>query len=319
MKKALILLNMGGPNSIEEVDLFLKNMFADEHILPIKNSFLRNVVAKLIIAKRKGTAKNNYEKIGGKSPINAITARLVSKLQNLQNEYYVDYAMRYVPPYAEETAARLKEQKIEEVVLFSMYPHYSKTTTLSSIEDFRKACEAISYTPLFREVERYPKDRLYNLAVFERIKEALGNRDPKDFSLIISAHGLPQKVIDAGDSYQQEVMENVEVLKKLLEIEGLVFEGVEIAYQSKVGPMKWTEPSLETVLENHRDKNVLVYPLSFTIDNSETLYELHREYQEIASMLGIKEFIVSACLNDSPLFAETILKLSYEAKEVRGN
>ena len=131
-------------------------------------------------------------------------------------------------------------------------------------------------------------------------------KDPKQFDLIFSAHSLPQSIVKRGDPYPMEVQEHIEILKKTI---GHRFKEVHLAYQSKLGPVKWLEPSLEEKLRSLRNKKVLIYPISFVLDNSETEFELHIEYKEIAKKLGFEEYIVARCPNDSDTFVEALAKI----------
>lgn len=309
MKEAVVLLNMGGPNSLSEVDTFLKNMFNDPHILPIKSPMFRALIASFIANRRSDAAKSNYRQIGGKSPLVEHTFNLIKKLQSLDSTRFYTYAMRYTPPLANMVVRELKLKEIESVILFSLYPQYSSTTTLSSIEDFREQCKKEDYTPRILEIDRYFDDKLYNDASIERILEALNGEKPGDYTLIFSAHGLPQRVVDAGDPYEKEVHANIKHISDSLENRGVKFAKITHAYQSKIGPIKWLEPSLECVLSKHRKEKILIYPIAFTLDNSETDFELGIEYKKKAHELGIKAYKVARCLNDSDLFAHAILNL----------
>jgi ferrochelatase len=309
MSKALVLLNMGGPSNLTEVEVFLRNMFNDENILPIKNPLIRSMAASLIVLKRKNAAKSNYEHIGGKSPINELTRSLVKKLQKhlLEKEknIYVTYAMRYTPPYAHNVIIKLQELGIKEVILLPLYPQYSTTTTKSSVEDFKNECLKQNLSFDITLVENFYHNSLYNSAVIEEIEAQVKN-DSKQYNLIFSAHGLPQSVIDKGDVYEEQIHKHIELLKDKLLLKGMEFKHIELAYQSKVGPMKWLEPSLESVLEKYKDQNVLIYPISFIIDNSETDFELSIEYKEVAEKLGVKSYKVCRCVNDSERFIEAV-------------
>ena len=141
----------------------------------------------------------------------------------------------------------------------------------------------------------YKNSDLNNIICDEILKQQ--NND-ETINLIFSAHGLPQKVIDNGDTYQIHIQEHIELIKKQLLSKNAKFESISLAYQSKVGPMKWLEPSLDNALKQFKDKNVLIYPISFMIENSETDFELAIEYKEIAQELGIKEYKVCSCPND---------------------
>jgi len=310
MKKGVVLLNMGGPSNLDEVDLFLKNMFNDKRILSIPSPFIRGIVAKIITSRRSPEAKKNYQAIGGKSPLLGHTQKLIDLLNTIDKDTYYTCAMRYTPPFAKSAVDELKKRGIEEVRLFPMYPQYSSTTTLSSVEDFFDICEKEGYKPKIDVIHNYYYDEIYNQAIVERILEKIEERDPKSYTLIFSAHGLPQRVVDKGDPYQKEVIKNVEILKEMLEKKGVIFEEIKIGYQSKVGPMRWLEPSLEDVLKELKGRSVLIYPISFTIDNSESDFELSIEYKEIADHLGIKDYLVARCLNDSETFARAIIELT---------
>ena len=161
-------------------------------------------------------------------------------------------------------------------------------------------------------MERYYKDRAYNLAVLERIEEALSGEDSRGFHLVFSAHSLPQKNIENGDPYQKEILENAEILESLFKEFGLEFASIQVAYQSKIGPLKWLEPNLKDCLTKYRGKKLLIYPISFTMDNSETDFELSIQYREIAHKNGILDYRVAKCLNANADFAKCILKIVKE-------
>lgn len=306
----MVLLNMGGPSNLFEVEVFLKNMFADEHILRIKNNFLRKLVGSFIVNKRLSRAQENYRAIGGKSPIVPITFSLSEKLNKRGNGVFYTYAMRYVPPYAKMVAQELQAKEIEEVILMSLYPQYSTTTTLSSLKDFEKSCEEIGYTPSIRSIERFYDDLLLLKCIQNEIKRKLDGRESKDYILILSAHGLPQSIIDEGDPYQRECEHHSSLLKEFLEREGMIFEDVVLAYQSRMGSMKWIEPSVEKVVKKMGRKKIILYPLAFSIDNSETIFELDIELRQTAQQYGIEEFLLCTCPNDGEDFVDLILKLT---------
>ena len=311
-KTAIVLLNMGGPNNLNEVKVFLKNMFNDPFILPIKSDFFRSLLASFIVNKRLEESQNNYKKIGGKSPLVTHTFNLCRILDSLNNDFFYTYAMRYTPPFADFVVRELKEKGIKEIVLFSMYPHFSYTTTQSSYDDFIQALKKEDYNPKIHFVDKYYFNESYNQAIIERIKESLSYDDASDFTLIFSAHSLPQKNIDKGDPYQKEILENVEILKTMLSKNGMNFQEINVAYQSKIGPIKWLEPNLQDTLKKYKNKKILIYPIAFTMDNSETDFELSILYKQEAQSLGVSDFRVAKCLNEKESFAKTILMLSKE-------
>ena len=314
-KEAVILLNMGGPNNLDEVEMFLKNMFADKNILTMKSDLLRAFVGGMIVFNRCESSQEIYRQLGGKSPIVGHTKNLVSKLQERLGEgVIVDFVMRYTPPFADEVIERLNKEDIEKIYLIPLYPQQSTTTTKSSLEDFEEAYHNSEGDAILVEIKHFFENTTYNKAIIERIKEKIGDSEYKDFDMIFSAHGLPQKIIDAGDVYQRQVEKHVEILKKILQDENMNFHETHLAYQSKVGPMEWLKPSLEDKLKTVRNRGVIIFPLAFTIDNSETDFELEIEYREIAEELGFKEYRVCRCPNDSELFVDTLCELYEKMK-----
>ena len=300
-KKALVLLNMGGARDKSELKMFLTNMFNDENILTIKNAFIRKMVASFITNSRLESAWKNYEKIGNHSPINPLTEQLVNKCNDKIENYKTYQVMRYTPPFAKEIISQMKKDGIKEVLLLPLYPQYSTTTTKSSLEDFIKfAKNSFSIS----SIETFYKNDKFNQCI---VNEILNNvEDETSYNLVFSAHGLPQKIVNAGDPYEKQMNEHVKILSEELQKRGKNFKSINLAYQSKVGPLKWLEPSLENMLKNFKNENVIIYPLSFIVDNSETVFELDIEYKEIAHEIGIKEYKVCSCVNDSDEFIEAI-------------
>jgi len=305
MTKALLLLNMGGPNNIEEVELFLRNMFADKNILTM-NPYLRKFIANIIISKRLEDVKDNYRLLGGKSPLPELTDKLIVKLKE-----YLDMpiypAMRYVPPFADKALFLCQKEGIEELILFPMYPQYSTTTTLSSVEDIEQRCEAMGYKPKITLIDPYYDDYDYIKASCEKIMKAMEGKDTKEYDLLLSAHGLPLSIIKEGDPYQNQVEGNASAIRTYLASEGIEFHQIKLVYQSKVGSSAWLEPNLVDVLRNPTHRKVLIYPLAFTLDNSETVFELDIEHREIADKVKYEDYVVSKCMNTSEKFVQLIV------------
>ncbi|MDD2781733.1 ferrochelatase [Sulfuricurvum sp.] len=315
MREAIVLLNMGGPNNLNEVEMFLHNMFNDPYIIRTKSKLLRRFIAGMITLTRAEKSQDIYRQIGGKSPLVELTRKLVTELSKaVGSEIIVDFVMRYTPPMAEEVCQRLKEQGVEKVYLIPLYPQYSSTTTQSSLDDFEAIAHKIGWESITVEIKHFFTNETYNRCVIERIKEALGNDQANSFDIIFSAHGLPQKIVDQGDPYQRQVIAHVEILKTMMESNTIHFNQVHLAYQSKVGPMKWLEPSLETALHDIQNKRVIIVPIAFTIDNSETDFELSIEYAEVAHELGYEAYRVCRCPNDHPLFVQTLKELYEKMK-----
>ena len=314
MKKALLLLNMGGANSLDDVEIFLTNMFNDPYILGIKNKFLRKFVAFMITKGRLKTAKHNYKQIGGKSPLCELTAKLCEKISSLQNEFEaVDFAMNYTSPFVKDVLK--KYEKFDEIVLLPLYPHHSQTTITSSLADFKKAKEELKLKAKISLCEPFYDDDAYNKIIISHIREAIKDTDISDVSLIFSAHSLPRKIIEKGDIYEKHINEHVQILSKMLKEQGLNFKDVSLAYQSRLGPVKWLEPSLNEALAKCENKKVLIYPLSFCIDNSETIFELVIEYAKLAKELNFSFYKVVECPNFSDEFSSFILEKSKSARE----
>ena len=300
-KKALVLLNMGGARSKDELKMFLTNMFNDRNIITVKNDLIRKMIAYFIVSRRLDSAWENYKDIGNASPINPLTEKLVQKCNEQIEDYKVYQAMRYTPPFAQDVIKEILKDGITNILLLPLYPQFSTTTTKSSVQDF------IDYTPYsckLEYIEEFYQNEKFNECI---INEIISNvEDASQYNLIFSAHGLPQKIVDNGDPYEEQMNEHVEILKNMLEKKGVNFKSINLAYQSKVGPMKWLEPSLEDMLKNFKDQKVIIYPIAFIVDNSETDFELDIEYREIAHNLGIKEYKVCRCVNDSDDFIEVI-------------
>lgn len=314
-KEAIVLLNMGGPNNLQEVEMFLKNMFNDKNILTMKSALLRKFVATMITFSRTESSQEIYRQLGGKSPLVGHTQALVAKLQErLGDGVIVDFAMRYTPPFASEVIERLNKEEVEKIYLIPLYPQYSTTTTKSSLEDFEEQYHISGGDAILVEVKHFFENESYNRAIIERIQESVGEDKYEDFDIIFSAHGLPQKIVDKGDVYEKHVQKHVALLQEMMKKEGMEFHAVHLAYQSKVGPMKWLEPSLEEKLKTVRNRGVVIFPIAFTIDNSETDFELGVEYKEIAQELGFKEYRVARCPNDSELFVDALIEIYNKMK-----
>ena len=315
MKKALLLLNMGGANNLDDVEIFLKNMFDDPYILGIKNKFLRKLVAFMIVKGRLKAAQYNYKQIGGKSPICELTKKLCDKISSFENEFSaIDFAMNYTSPFAKDVLKKYKN--FDEIVLLPLYPHHSQTTITSSLDDFKKAKDELKVKAKILLCGPFYDDEIYNKIIISHINEAINNIDVSDVELIFSAHSLPQKIINKGDVYEKHINKHVQILSKMIKDSGLNFKEINLAYQSRLGPVKWLEPSLNEVLAKCDNKKALVYPLSFCIDNSETIFELVIEYAKVASDLDFSFYKVVACPNFSDEFARFILQKTKVAKEI---
>ncbi len=306
MKRAIVLMNMGGPNNLDEVKVFLKNMFNDKYIIGAPQP-IRALIASFITFKRLEIAKENYRNLGGMSPIIGHTKRLVRRLEK-EVDADVFFEMRYTYPFAKDVLEKLKNY--DEIYAIPMYPHYSSTTTKSSIEDFMKIAKKYNLDKRIKTIDSYYNNILYNKTIVERIKEALNGDNSEEFELVFSAHGLTQRTINKGDLYQKHILANVESAKRELLKQNIHFKKIHVAYQSRLGPMEWLRPYMEDKLKEIKSK-VIIYPISFTVDNSETKGELVLEYGELAHELGIKDYRVANAPNHHPYFINA-LKEIYE-------
>ena len=301
--RAIVLLNMGAPRDLDEVEIFLKNMFNDKNIITVKSDLLRSLISFAITKSRQKEAKSNYAKLGGVSPLVEKTKLLEEALEREFEDDEILSIMRYTPPFAKDVITKLKNRGIDELVLLPLYPHYSTTTVKSSLEDFDEWAKRLDFAPKVRIIPPYYKESSYNEAIIKTIEERL-SIDPTEIDLIFSAHSLPQKIVDRGDSYQKEVQDHKQILSNLLKKRGYQFRSTHLAYQSKLGPVKWLEPTLESVLKSLDSKKALIVPISFTLDNSETIFELGMEYKELADELEFDFYKVASCPNSSPLLVE---------------
>jgi ferrochelatase len=282
---------MGGARSKQELKEFLKNMFLDRRII---SSPLRYFISPLITFLRAKKVWGNYKLIGG-SKIYEHTQNLIRKITVLSHsDYDIFFAMRYTKPKITDI---FQDKDYDEVLLFSMYPHFSTTTTLSSFDDADRFFGGKN-TKIFK-LEHFFDDKRFNETIVKSIKKYA----KRGVHLIFSAHSLPV-FIAKKDIYETHLKKHVEILSESLKNVG--FADIHLAYQSKLGPVEWLKPSLEEVLKIIAPSPVIVYPLSFTIDNSETDFELELHYANIAKNYGITSYEVCKVQNSNDEFARFI-------------
>lgn len=308
-KTAVLLLQMGGPDSLDAVQPFLTNLFSDRDIIRIGPAFLQPLIARFIARRRAPKVEGYYEQIGGKSPIRELTEAQARALEEqLGGEYRCFVAMRYCRPSTIEALAAIRKEGIERIIALSLYPHYSRATTGSSLNELKRVLGEAGVQFRVSSIDRFFDHPRYIDALEEKIREGLGQFHPlADVEILFSAHSLPQSFIDAGDPYLAHIEETVRLVMER-------FENIthHLAFQSRAGPVKWLEPSTEAMLEHlaaHGSKNLLVVPLSFVSDHIETLYEIDIQYAKEAFKLGYAKFWRSASLNDSPTFIDCLADL----------
>jgi ferrochelatase len=319
MKKAIILFNLGGPDKLENVEPFLFNLFNDPAILDLP-TFLRYPLAKLISNRRAPVAKKIYAELGGSSPILKLTRKqsnaLEIKLNQTQeeDEYKCFIIMRCWNPRAEDVIKDVQLYGPDEVVLMPLYPQYSAATSGSSIKEWKEVCRKNNYHVKTSTICCYPTDQNFiNAHTKEIIKKI---KDLKNFKLIFSAHGLPEKNIKKGDPYQWQVEQSVKKIVENLNNENLDWI---LSYQSRVGPLKWIGPSTETIIiENSKlGKHIVLVPIAFVSEHSETLVELDIEYKEIADANGCKNYTRVPALGINEDFIKAISELIIKKNEYK--
>jgi protoporphyrin/coproporphyrin ferrochelatase len=307
----VVLFQLGGPDTLEAIEPFLFNLFCDPDIIDFPFARIgRKPLAKLISSTRSKKVQNHYAIIGGGSPIRRFTEQQARALQLKLTESGLDarcfVAMRYWHPFTAEAIEQLQAAQCDEVVLLPLYPQYSRTTTGSSLNEWRRQFREA--TPV-RHVETFYRHELYLQALVERIDEALARfADPDHPEIVFSAHSVPLAVIQNGDPYQQQIEDTVELLMQC----GGWPNRYRLCYQSKVGASKWLQPSLHTALRElsaEKVREICVVPVSFVSDHVETLGEIDHEAREEASRLGIRKFEMMSGLNDSPTFIAALADL----------
>jgi len=319
MKKAIILFNLGGPDKIENVEPFLFNLFNDPAILNIP-TILRYPLAKLISNRRAPVAKKIYEELGGSSPILKLTKEQSEALEiklnqaETENEYKCFIVMRCWNPRANDVIKDVQLFDPEEVILMPLYPQYSAATSGSSIKEWKDVCKKNNYKVKTSTICCFPTDQNFINAHTKEIVKKI--KELKNFKLIFSAHGLPEKNIKKGDPYQWQVEQSVKKIVENLNIENLDWI---LSYQSRVGPLKWIGPSTEDIIiENSKlGKHIVLVPIAFVSEHSETLVELDIEYKEIADSNGCKNYTRVPALGINEDFIKAMSELIIKKNEYK--
>lgn len=307
----VVLFQLGGPDSPGAIEPFLFNLFCDPDIIDFPFARIgRKPLARLISTTRAKKVQRHYQAIGGASPIRRFTEQQACALRDKLAADGVNascfVAMRYWHPFTAEAIEKFRAAECDEVVLLPLYPQYSSTTTGSSLNEWRRLFQDDVPVHCIEPFYRHP---LYLDAVAEKIDEALARfPEPGCPEIVFSAHSVPMAVIARGDPYQQHIEETVELLME----RGGWPNRQRLCYQSKVGASKWLQPSLHKTIRNLATENVgevCVVPIAFVSDHVETLGEIDHEAREQAAELGIKQFEMTAGLNDSPTFIAALADL----------
>ena len=316
-------MNLGGPNSLAAVRPFLYKLFSDPDIFQFPLGRIgQKIMATLIARRRAPTARANYAAIGGKSPILANTDRQARALQaelDKTGAYKVFICMRYWDPMSAEVVQQLKQQEYQRVILLPLYPQYSKTTTGSSYNDFIRSCQRVDYSPEVHLIESWYQEPGYLDTIVESIQATareFPELGPDRIHLLFSAHGLPKKLVAAGDPYEQQIRATYEALCQRLQ-----WPHTHLCYQSRVGPLEWLQPYTDGVIKElgrAGTRQVLVYPIAFVSDHVETLHELGIVYAALAKEAGIGQYRVIPALNDNPGLIQALKDLVLRAGPVNG-
>jgi len=306
MRRAIILMNLGGPDSPEAIRPFLYNLFSDPAIIRLPAA-LRLPLAALIAWRRAATARAIYAQLGGSSPLLENTLAQAAALEEaLDGEDRCFVAMRYWHPFSTETVRAVAEWDPDELVLLPLYPQFSTTTTASSLADWRRAAAAEGLSLPMATVRSYPDVPGFVAALADVIGPCL-DRKPSS-RLLFSAHGLPLRIVAQGDPYPQEIGRTAEAVVAVLARPALDWR---VCYQSRVGPLKWLGPSVEEELHRAaRDQvPVVVAPISFVSEHSETLVELDRDYRRIAENFGVPGYERAPTVGTHPKFIAALAAL----------
>jgi len=312
MKVAVVLFNLGGPDSPEAVEPFLRNLFSDPAIITLPALF-RWPLARLIAKRRAPIAAKIYDHMGGRSPIFEETRAQANALEQalskdgLQAKAFV--AMRYWHPFSGGAARAVKAFAPDKIVLLPLYPQYSTTTTGSSLLDWAKAARKAGVKAPTSRACCYAWDGGFVVAAVAKIQDAIQDLQPGlSYRLLLSAHGLPKRVIQKGDSYQWQVEQSAAAIVKALarpELEPVV------CYQSRVGPLEWIGPATDAeITRAGKDgRGVIVAPIAFVSEHSETLVELDIEYRKLAEETGVPDYRRAATVGTHPDFIEGLAGL----------
>ncbi|HEY9537093.1 MAG TPA: ferrochelatase [Kiloniellaceae bacterium] len=316
-RTAVVLFNLGGPDRPEAVEPFLFNLFFDPAIIRLPAP-LRWLVAKLISRRRAPVAQAIYHEMGGGSPLlpntQAQAAALTTALETARiGEVEVFIAMRYWYPRARETARRVAAYRPDQVILLPLYPQYSTTTTASSLKEWEREAKAVGLAAPTRAVCCYPEEVGFIAAVVEGLRGALKQVDhERPPRVLFSAHGLPKKIVDQGDPYQWQVEQSVAAVLRRL---GEVNLDWQICYQSRVGPLEWIGPATDSEIEKaaRAGQPIVVVPIAFVSEHSETLVELDIEYRKLAERHGAPAYLRVPTAGTDPAFIAGLAGLVVES------
>ena len=311
---AIVLFNLGGPDRPEAVWPFLLNLFSDPAILRVP-FFVRPLLARFVARRRRQPASANYALLGGRSPLLELTERqaraLEAALPDIDAKCFI--AMRYWHPFSDEAARAVRGWDPDEVLLLPLYPQYSTTTTGSSLTAWREAAARAGLAKRTTTLCCWYAEPAYVAAIADLVRETivkaretLGSTVP--LRILFSAHGLPETIVRSGDPYQYQIEQTAQAIAGALALQAVDWS---ICYQSRATPQKWLEPSTEHAIERAARDGVavVVVPIAFVSEHSETLVELDVEYGELARRLGVRGYFRVPAPNDAPAFISALAGL----------
>lgn len=316
-KIAIVLLQFGGPDSLEAVEPFLFNLFNDPDIfsLPFGPKF-QKFLARQISSRRAPSVREKYHEIGGKSPIVECTEEQIHALRRYFSEHRpelnvtIRLAGRYWKPFTKEAMEALVQGSIHDVVLLPLYPQYSVVNAGSSFNEWDRVKRDLHVDFRERRIREYYKHPKYISALNARIDEGLAEFErPEKVFILFSAHGTPVDIVERGDPYSHQIRETMELVMDARRHD----HHYSLSFQSKVGPKKWLTPSTHETLQKLGVLGItdmLVVPIAFVSDHIETLHELNIEERRTAEASGIKNYRIMKGLNDHPLFIECLAEVA---------
>jgi ferrochelatase len=316
-RRAILFLQLGGPETLEEVPAFLYRLFSDPDVIRVRPALLRNAIAAAITLGRKKASRALYASIGGGSPIRRLTDQQAAGTEALLRaegrETLVRTAMTCSAPLVEDVVRELAAQGVDRFLAFPLYPQYSLTTTKGALARSRAAVSKFAPGASFHEIGSFPSNPLFVEAHAEGVREQLAqfpDPRPESVHLLFSAHSIPKKLVTKeGDPYPGEVEASVRAILKRLGWTG----ASTLAYQSKLGPIEWLGPPTSGVLAElgrRRERQVLVVPIAFVTDHVETLQEIDQLFAGQAREAGIEHFRRTPGLNDRPTFLRALAELA---------
>ena len=318
MKLAVVLFNLGGPDSLGGVEPFLRNLFSDRGVIDLPAIF-RLPLARFIARNRAPVARVIYERLGGGSPILAETeaqARALEKaLSASTHDVRVFVAMRHSEPFSDAAVRAVKSWDPDRVVMLPLYPQFSTTTSGSSFAEWHRVARRAGLTAKHVRVCCYPWDEGFIAAGADLIQRTFTRADGNvEYRLLLSAHGLPRRTVAKGDPYQWQIERTADALVERLGMRGLDWR---VCYQSRVGPLEWIGPATDEEIRRagREGRGVIVAPIAFVSEHSETLVELDMDYADVARASGVPDYLRVPAVGVHEAFIDGLSRLVLKAVE----